>query len=52
MLVAAGCTLVVVPALARRRRYDPGADAVDPADPPLLRAAATAAPTPLPEPLA
>jgi predicted RND superfamily exporter protein len=49
MLVAAGCTLVVVPALARRRRYDPQVDADDPADPPSLRAAA-AAPAPTQEP--
>ncbi len=49
MLVAAGCTLVVVPALARRRRYDPEVDTDDPADPPLLRAAA-AAPAPTLEP--
>ncbi|MFM2247080.1 MAG: hypothetical protein RL071_3154 [Pseudomonadota bacterium] len=44
MLISAGCTLAVVPALARRRRYDPTADREDPADPPGL----SAPPAPLP----
>ncbi len=33
MIVAAGCTFVVLPLLGRRRQYDPAADESDPADP-------------------
>lgn len=36
MVVAAGCTFVVLPLLGRRRRYDRTADAADPADPTTL----------------
>ena len=36
MLVAAGCTFVVLALLGRRRQYDPTADAADPADPSTL----------------
>jgi predicted RND superfamily exporter protein len=42
LLVAAACTLTLIPALAKRRRYDPRVDAVDPADPPELRARSVA----------
>jgi uncharacterized protein len=33
MIVAAGCTFIVIPLLGRRRRYDRSADPHDPADP-------------------
>ena len=33
MLVAAACTFLLIPALARRRRYDAHVDPTDPADP-------------------
>ena len=36
MIVAAGCTFVVLPLLGRRRQYDRTADASDPADPQTL----------------
>lgn len=36
MIVAAGCTFVVLPILGRRRQYDRTADETDPADPLIL----------------
>ncbi|MEC8425432.1 MAG: MMPL family transporter, partial [Myxococcota bacterium] len=36
MIVAAGCTFIMLPLLGRRRQYDRTADEADPADPPML----------------